>query len=201
MGARLPNWKPEGGKRYQPKREQDAIAETTTPPTETLDPYISIFGWLWDTCGVRKIFTLEVDDVSDEPHTDVGIREALRGISADKPDGTRDFEIEVWKWKKFDICVETIAKSAPSVHEVHLYSRGNVTILRGWSCRPGVAQLKGLREVHVEIHAKVRHHAVSSLPDGVSSTYPVEEMWRSELRTCYVEHKGPRRLCQIPGNL
>ncbi|KAI1464374.1 uncharacterized protein F4812DRAFT_209456 [Daldinia caldariorum] len=152
--VRLPNWKPEGGKRYQPKRGQHTIAETMIPPTETLDPYISIFGWLWDTCRVKKIFTLEVDDVSDEPHTNVGIREALRGISADEPDGTRDFEIEVWKWKKFDICVETIAKSAPGVHEVHLYSRGNVAVLRGWSCRSGLAQLKRLREVHVEIHAK-----------------------------------------------
>ncbi|KAH6636432.1 peptidase S8/S53 domain-containing protein [Chaetomium tenue] len=152
--VRLPNWKPEGGKRYQPKGEQDAIAETMTPLTETLDPYISIFDWLRDTCGVEKIFSLEVDDVSDEPHTNVGIREALRGISPDKPEGTRDFEIGVWKWKKFDICVETIAESAPGVHEVHLYSSGNVAVLRGWSCRSGLAQLKGLREVHVEIHAK-----------------------------------------------
>jgi hypothetical protein len=114
------------GESTLPKRAEDEISSVTT-----VDPYKPLFEWLWK-CEVRKIFTLEVDDNGPEPHTNAAIRQALRG-SEPETNPSRDFGIEVWKWKKFDICSETVIAAAPSAKHVHLYSRGNTAVLRGWA--------------------------------------------------------------------
>ena len=54
---------------------------------------------------------------------------------------SQDFKIEIWKWKKFDICSETIVDAAPMAKEVHLCSSGNTAVLRSWACRSGLPKL------------------------------------------------------------
>lgn len=107
-----------------------------------LDPYIYLFEWLWDS-GTKKIFRLDIDDVGPEPHTNAGIREALKGNGLNK---SRDFEIEIWEWKKFDICTETIAFAAPEARHVHLWSSSNTAVLRGWASGSGLAKLQYVSE-------------------------------------------------------
>lgn len=145
--VKLPYWKPE-----ERKAKQKSIHQAVQEPPEDQkrgddqivtvepDPYVTMFEWLWDS-KVRKIFTVEVDDDGSEPHTNAAIRESLRGEDPET-DPMRDFEIEVWKWKKFDICSETIATAAPNAREVWLYSHGNTAVLRGWACSSGLARLQ-----------------------------------------------------------
>ena len=139
--VKLPYWKPPGAKLHRPKSQVPGALKTPDDPEIKPDPYISIFQWLWDDCEVQKIFTVDVDDEGQEPHTNAAIRQCLRGIdSKGKP--TRDFKVEVWKWKKFDICSDTIFIAAPEAREVHLFSRGNTAVLRGWASETGLAKLK-----------------------------------------------------------
>ncbi|KAI1129289.1 hypothetical protein F5Y10DRAFT_157680 [Nemania abortiva] len=126
------------------------------------DPYKVLFEWLGTGSSngknkVRKIFTIEVDDNGPEPHTNAAIREALRGKL--KPDGTfdRNFHVEVWNWKKFDICAETVAIAAPDAREVYLYSHGNTAVLSGWAWGSAIAKLKKLSKLFVKIVPKNKH--------------------------------------------
>ena len=105
------------------------------------DPYIGIFEWLWER-DVRKIFTVEIDDLGPAPHSNAAIRQSLR-----KPmgDGTyRDYEVEIFKWKKYDICSDTILNAAPKAKKVFLYSSGNTAVLRGWACSAGLHKMKNV---------------------------------------------------------
>lgn len=95
--------------------------------------YCLIFDWL-RLCGVKKILRIIVHDNPTEPHSDEIIELALK-----------QFGIEDWDWEKNDICSETILKAAPSVKVVHLYSSGNNAVLRGWSDKDGLAQLRKVR--------------------------------------------------------
>lgn len=146
--VRLPNWKPEGAETNRSKKVQQAEFDAVCPFP---DPYRGLFDWLWDDCKVRKIMTLEVDDSGPEPHTNWSIRAALQG-----PEQQRDFGIEAWKWKKFDIDVGTIFAAAPRARVVQLFSFGNITVLQGWSCRSGLAELTELKKLIVDIYPKVR---------------------------------------------
>ncbi|KAL7935469.1 peptidase S8/S53 domain-containing protein [Trichoderma chlorosporum] len=121
------------------------------------DPYIYLFEWLWSS-GTRKIFRVDVDDVGPEPHTNAGIRQALRGSSSEKA-ATRDFEIETWEWKKIDICTETISVAAPTARHVHLWSSGNTAILRGWGSGSGLAKLQNLERLTITICPTNRNDA------------------------------------------
>ncbi|EHK47858.1 hypothetical protein TRIATDRAFT_316834 [Trichoderma atroviride IMI 206040] len=120
-----------------------------------LDPYIHLFEWLWDS-GTKKIFRLDIDDVGPEPHTNAGIREALKGNGLNK---SRDFEIEIWKWKKFDICTETVSFAAPEARHVHLWSSGNTAVLRGWASGSGLAKLQHLEKLTIKICPKNKKDA------------------------------------------
>jgi hypothetical protein len=111
-------------------------------------PYRHIFRLLWEN-GVHKIFTIEIDDDGEEPHTNAAIREALRG-RCDNGTYERDFGIEVWKWMKFDICSETIFKAAPGVKELHLFSSANTAVLRGWASESGLSKLQDVSNMSRE---------------------------------------------------
>ncbi|KAI3006439.1 hypothetical protein CBS147346_3730 [Aspergillus niger] len=115
------------------------------------DPYIGIFRWLREE-GVEKIFKVEVNDDGDQPHTNAAIRECL--TDKDQDGRPAHFDIEVWKWKKFDICSDTIVRVAPGAKEVHLYSLGNTAILRSWASKTGIARLEKLESLVVEIYPK-----------------------------------------------
>lgn len=99
-------------------------------PRKGLDDFKIIFDWLWKN-GVRRILEVVVDDDRDIPHSDEIIEKALQ-----------KFHVEVWRWKKFDLCSETIFKAAPDVRKISLYSNGNNAVLRSWSCKDGLAKLK-----------------------------------------------------------
>lgn len=129
--AKLPKQAREG--QYDQESGEGKARSMITDP----DPYTAIFDWLWND-KVRKIFTVEVDDDGPEPHTNAAIREAFRGKEQDD----RDFEVEVWKWKKFDICCDTVATAVPNAREVYLYSHGNMAVLRGWVCDSSLTRMK-----------------------------------------------------------
>lgn len=140
--VKLPYWKPagsaakmldhaQGHSNDQGDRKTDANGDS-----KEADPYTAIFKWLWDG-GVRKVFTLDVDDDGPEAHTNAAIRKALT---------TYNFEIEVWDWKKFDICCETVAAAAPAARQVHLYSHGNTAVLRGWACGLSLGKMREVSE-------------------------------------------------------
>jgi hypothetical protein len=94
-----------------------------------------IFDWLKDK-KVKQILEIIVEDDQENPHWDEVIAEAVKG-----------FGVEVWNWKKFDLCSETIREAAPNVRELYLYSTGNNAVLRGWSDCGGLTTLTkvGLR--------------------------------------------------------
>ncbi|KXH30267.1 hypothetical protein CSIM01_12622 [Colletotrichum simmondsii] len=151
--VKLPYWKPQdqvsrlssanprhGQHQNHSPSEGKEVGEPDLP---ILDPYGAIFDWLWG-CKVRKIFTIDVDDDGPEPHTNASIRKAFRGED-DSTNPTRNFEVEIWKWKKFDICAETVATAAPTARHIHFYSRGNTAVLRGWA-------IKQLEKVNIEIY-------------------------------------------------
>jgi len=151
--VKLPYWKPK--ERITQDISVDKSAENTEPkgnlpPGVTdlakikPDPYTVIFDWLWNS-QVRKIFTVEVDDDGLEPHTNAAIRESFTGETFDSK-ATRDFKVEVWKWKKFDICSDAIVAAAPTAREVHLYSYGNTAVLKSWACLEGLKRLKHASE-------------------------------------------------------
>lgn len=137
--VRLPYWKQQN----QKPRDQDVSGGyrggEVSDGTKVSDPYPAIFRWLWDD-GVRKIFTVEVDDDGPDSHTNAAIRQSLRNWNEDEK-SYRDFEVEVWKWKKFDICSESIFNAAPMANEVYLYSSGNTAVLQGWACCSGLPKL------------------------------------------------------------
>lgn len=95
-----------------------------------------IFQWLWKN-RVRRIFKVIVIDDGEIPHSEEAIAEALKL-----------FRIEIWDWKKTDICSETIVSAAQDhVKIVYLYSSGNNAVLRGWSCPTGLVKLKDRKSV------------------------------------------------------
>ncbi|KAK1480506.1 hypothetical protein CTAM01_14346 [Colletotrichum tamarilloi] len=152
--VKLPYWKPQdrnsrlssANARYGQHQNHSPSEgkDVGEPELPTLDPYGAMFDWLWG-CNVRKIFTIDVDDDGPEPHTNASIRKAFRGEN-DSTNPTRDFEVEVWKWKKFDICAETVATAAPKAQHIYFYSRGNTAVLRGWASSPGQ-----LEKLNIEI--------------------------------------------------
>lgn len=87
--------------------------------------------WLRIECGVKKIFEIYVEDSVEFPHSDTSIIRHLK-----------DFDIEIWKWRKLDICTTTIAKAAPNVRKVYLACNSKQSVLKGWLCDAGLPQLK-----------------------------------------------------------
>lgn len=147
--VKLPYWSPpsQHASETQTTKEQAETAPNGT--TTTSEPYTGIFDWLWES-KVRKIFSVEVDDTGPEPHSNVAIRRSLRSRMEDGTD--RDFRVETFKWKKYDICSETVYDAVPSAKEVYLYSTGNAAILRSWACSSGLHKMKD-----VSIRNEFRH--------------------------------------------
>lgn len=117
-----------------------AEKQKSVPEGEGRTDFCAIFDWLRNTGGVKKILKIVVED--DHPpsteaknfrhaHSDAAIEQALS-----------DFDIEIWDWRKIDMSIETIAKVAPNVREMHLYYSGNNAVLQGWSSSKGLGLLK-----------------------------------------------------------
>jgi hypothetical protein len=90
--------------------------------------------------GVKRVIRVIVDDTLDPAHSDEVIEKSLGGL-----------KVEIWDWKKIDLCTETIVTAAPDVREVCLYWSGNNAVLRGWSEQGGLNLLGKLRKVHLHV--------------------------------------------------
>ncbi|KAK7409057.1 hypothetical protein QQX98_008761 [Neonectria punicea] len=90
--------------------------------------------------GVKTILKVIVDDSVAPAHSDEAIESALKLM-----------DVEVWDWKKTDLCSEVIRKVASRVREVHLYWSGNNAVLRGWSEEGGLKTLPELRKAHLHV--------------------------------------------------
>ena len=102
---------------------------------------ISVFSSLHSK-GVKTILKVIVDDLEHPAHSDLSIVTALDNKG-----------VEIWDWRKLDLCTEVVRKVAPNVRQVHLYWSGNNAILRGWSEEGGLKQL-GLQLKTVHLHVQ-----------------------------------------------
>ncbi|KAH7386417.1 hypothetical protein BKA64DRAFT_711643 [Cadophora sp. MPI-SDFR-AT-0126] len=89
---------------------------------------------------VQRIIRVIVDDMSEPAHSDEAIEAALAG-----------FKVEIWDWRKLDLCTETILAVAFDAEEVCLYWSGNNAVLRGWSEAGGLPLLRKLKKVHLHV--------------------------------------------------
>lgn len=94
--------------------------------------------------GVTTILKVTVDDTLAPAHSDEAIEDALRGLG-----------VEIWDWKRTDLCSDVIYNVAPKARVVHLYWSGNNSVLRGWAEEGGLKRLEELKEVYLSIQ-KVR---------------------------------------------
>lgn len=139
----LPYWNQPSHSPNHGRQPSDPVEDVNSRAETEPGPYRAVFDWLWES-NIQKILSVDVDDSGSEPHTNAAIRKAFRGEKAGT-DWARDFQVEVWKWKKYDLCSDTIAVSAPSVREVYLFSHGNTAVLKGWASKGGLAKLKQVR--------------------------------------------------------
>jgi hypothetical protein len=90
--------------------------------------------------NVKRVIRVIVDDRLDPPHSDEAIEKALGGL-----------KVEIWDWRKHDLCTETIITAAPDTREVCLYWSGNNAVLRGWGEQGGLNLLRRLEKVHLHV--------------------------------------------------
>ena len=88
---------------------------------------------------VRHIVKLIVIDLEKPAHSDMSIENCLSGFKT----------IEIFDWRKIDICPQTIIKACPAVVELHLYWSGTNGILGAWSAIDGLATLPRLETVYI----------------------------------------------------
>ncbi|KAF3170663.1 hypothetical protein TWF788_010126 [Orbilia oligospora] len=165
-----------------PFRTRPVARDSEDPPQyedrvnryKKVDPYISVFDWLKRDGMVRKIFAIEVDDLGNEPlkstltpHSNFAIRDCLRNnfksqavVAETRSTQTiperdrKGMGIEIWDWRKLDICSDTVREAAPGVRVLHLYSSANKAVLKGWACKDGLRTLKNLQTLRVVIYPK-----------------------------------------------
>jgi hypothetical protein len=83
-----------------------------------------------------------VDD-GDPCHADESIEKAMK-----------DFDVEIWDWKRIDLNSDVIATSSKFIREVSLYSSGNKAVLMGWASPEGLPNKSKFEKVRwcVELH-------------------------------------------------
>lgn len=102
---------------------------------------VFLFKWLKDEKNVKTVLRVIVDDLQEPGHSDQAIEEAIDGLG-----------VEIWDWRRTDLCSEVIFKAAPQVQVLYLYWSGNNSALREWSEREGLSKLTRLEKVHLNIH-------------------------------------------------
>lgn len=58
-----------------------------------------------------------------------------------------NLDVEIWDWKKFDICSDVIYFVVLNVCEVLFYWLGNVVIMLGWYSNEGFVNCEKFRKV------------------------------------------------------
>lgn len=101
--------------------------------------YVHLFEWLREK-NVKTVLKVIVDDSAERAHSDDAIEEALENMG-----------VEIWDWRKQDLCSEVIFRVAPNVRVVHLYWSGNNAVLRGWSEEGGLKRLTALKKVYMHV--------------------------------------------------
>jgi hypothetical protein len=104
-----------------------------------------LFNFLRDK-KVKHVIRVIVDDLEEPAHSDEVIENALGGL-----------KVEIWDWRKTDLCSETIRAAAPDVREICLHWSGNNAVLRGWSEPGGLPLLRKMKKVTLHV-AKVGHY-------------------------------------------
>lgn len=101
---------------------------------------VFFFRWLFNDKNIRNIIKVIVQDDLEVPHSDEAIEAALGGI-----------DVEILDWRKLDMCPEAIRRACmgSNLRELHLQWSGNNAVLRGWSDREGLAQIKTLERIYI----------------------------------------------------
>lgn len=131
---------------YIPRLERPIAAANSsrrgrgTPSRETRDQtdIEKVFNTLLK--DVTTIFKVTVEDLIDPIHTDEVIEKCLKNKN-----------VEIWNWKKLDICPGLILRTAPKLRELHLYWSGRNVVLRGWGDETGLCRLKQLETITVHV--------------------------------------------------
>jgi len=98
------------------------------------EPEISkLFNWI-RFHKVKKILKIVVEDRAGIPHSDQVIENCLN-----------NFDVEIWDWRKLDLCSYTILAAAPKVRVLYLYSSGNRAVLQSWCSTSGLRILERVR--------------------------------------------------------
>ena len=130
--------------------QRDAYLDTLSPEKdksvlkmlqsecEGLTDAVLVFDWLRKR-NVKKVIQVIVMEGVSLPHSDEAIVESLKGL-----------DVEIWDWRKFDICSETILQAAPQVRILHLYCSGSNAVLRSWSCEQGLVNLEKVSSALLE---------------------------------------------------
>jgi hypothetical protein len=116
-----------------------AIKKPLKPDSNGRSDMVFLFEFLRKK-GVKRIIRVIVDDTQKPAHSDEAIERALGGL-----------KVEIWDWRKPDLCIETIYTAAPDTREVCLYWGGNNAVLRGWSEPGGLKLLTKLVKVHLHV--------------------------------------------------
>ncbi|EGR47699.1 uncharacterized protein TRIREDRAFT_79111 [Trichoderma reesei QM6a] len=95
--------------------------------------------------GVKTILKVIIDDSMTPAHSDEAIEDALKFM-----------DVEIWDWKRTDLCSEVICRVAAKAREVNLYWSGNNAVLRGWSEEGGLKKLGELKTVYLHIQQEFK---------------------------------------------
>ncbi|KAK1253610.1 hypothetical protein MKX07_001687 [Trichoderma sp. CBMAI-0711] len=98
--------------------------------------------------GVKTILKVIIDDSMTPAHSDEAIEDALKFM-----------DVEIWDWKRTDLCSEVICRVAAKAREVNLYWSGNNAVLRGWSEEGGLKKLGELTTVYLHIQQGLESHS------------------------------------------
>ncbi|KAL6873276.1 hypothetical protein HDV57DRAFT_504684 [Trichoderma longibrachiatum] len=98
--------------------------------------------------GVKTILKVIIDDSMTPAHSDEAIEDALKFM-----------DVEIWDWKRIDLCSEVICRVAAKAREVNLYWSGNNAVLRGWSEEGGLKKLGELETVYLHIQQGLETHS------------------------------------------
>ncbi|QYS95166.1 Subtilisin, putative [Trichoderma simmonsii] len=135
-----------------PKKPQFNPRRLSHEEPKSLTDLRAIFNWL-RTNQVKKIMKITIIDNGEKSHSDTAIEEALNG-----------FDVEVWDWKKMDLCSDVICTSSKLVREISLYSSGNAAVLMGWSHQQGFGSLEKFPKLR-KINLYVRQNNEDSQKD------------------------------------
>ncbi|KAH8586376.1 hypothetical protein B0O99DRAFT_695557 [Bisporella sp. PMI_857] len=119
----------------QAESSSNQIGSTADSNAEGISDLVVVFSWLKDN-HVRSVMKVVVIDDGTVSHSDEAIEEALKS-----------FDIEVWDWKKLDICSEVIQKVSKKIQDISLYWSGSNSTLLGWYSDEGFKNRKKFPEL------------------------------------------------------